>query len=228
MPTLKPCLFRAVFLCALYIPVHVFVVLRVPIHCSFSFVLSFRLVIFRLLLVSPPSLLFALPCCPRILLFCYFVSALHPPRAPCEPEVCVFPLRAVFFLALLMLTYLYFFLLFLPFFDFDLDIACFILSFSCGYYAVSSVSVSAATRVAYDMYLDTYVRSSHSFIFVWGIRFVSVIVCIIFCFYLFSSWGDFPLQSYWSLSCDHGLHCSDELMLEQQQCSCDTAEIRII
>ena len=39
----------------------------------------------------------------------------------------------------------------LPFFDFDLDIVCFILSFSCGYYAVSSVSVSAATRLAYDM-----------------------------------------------------------------------------
>ena len=27
----------------------------------------------------------------RILLFCYFGSALHPPRAPCEPEVRVFP-----------------------------------------------------------------------------------------------------------------------------------------
>ena len=51
-------------------------------------------------------------------------------------------------------------LLFLPFVDFDLDIVCFILSFSCGYYAVSSVSASAATRSAYDiyMYLETYVR----------------------------------------------------------------------
>ena len=37
-----------------------------------------------------------------------------------------------------------------PVFDFDLDIVCFILSFSCGYFAVSSVSVSAATRLAYD------------------------------------------------------------------------------
>ena len=46
---------------------------------------------------------------------------------------------------------------------------------------------------------------------------VSVIVCIIFCFYLFSSWGNLPLQSYWSLFCDHGLHCCDELMWEQQQ-----------
>ena len=34
-----------------------------------------------------------------------------PPRAPCEPQVCVFPLCAVFFLALLMLTYFYFCLL---------------------------------------------------------------------------------------------------------------------
>ena len=64
--------------------------------------LSFRLVAFRLIPVSPSSLLLSLPCVPgwRILLFCYFVSALlvHTPRAPCEPEVCVFPLRAVFFL----------------------------------------------------------------------------------------------------------------------------------
>ena len=67
------------------------------------------------------------------------------------------------------------------------------------------------------VYLDTYVWWSHISIFVWGIRFVSVIVCIIFCFYLFSSWGNFPLQSYWSLFCDHGLHCSDEWMWEQQQ-----------
>ena len=61
-------------------------------------------------LVSPSSLSFSLPCFPwlRILLFCYFVSALHPPRAPCEPEVCAFPLRAVFFLAFLMLTYFIF------------------------------------------------------------------------------------------------------------------------
>ena len=120
----------------------------------FSFVLSFRLIVFRLLLVSPSSLLFSLPCFPywRILLFCYFASALHSPRPPCESEVCVFPLRTVFFLALLMLTYLQsYFHLFLTLSDFDLDIVCFILSFSCGYYAVSSVSVSAATRLAYDI-----------------------------------------------------------------------------
>ena len=71
------------------------------------------------------------PCFPwcRIMLFCFFVSALHPPRAPCKPEVCVFPLRTFFFLALLMLTYLFFFLRFPSFFDFDLDIVCFHLVF---------------------------------------------------------------------------------------------------
>ena len=74
------------------------------------------------------------------------------------------------------------------------------------------------------IYLDTYVRWSQPFYFLfflsWGVRFVSVIVCISSCFFficLFSSWGNLPLQSYWSLSCDHGLHCSDQLMWEQQQ-----------
>ena len=33
-------------------------------------------------------------------------------------------------------------------FDSDLDVVCLMLSFSCGYYAVSSVSVSAANRLA--------------------------------------------------------------------------------
>ena len=43
---------------------------------------------------------------------------------------------------------------------------------------------------------------------------------IIFCFtpeYMFSSWGHFPPKRYWNLSCDHRLHCTDELMWEQQQ-----------
>ena len=66
----------------------------------------------------------------------------------------------------------------------------FILSFSCGYSAVSSVSVSAATLLAYSYdiysrYLDSYVSWCHLFIFVWGIRFVSVIFvlsCVSICF----------------------------------------------
>ena len=73
----------------------------------FSFVLSLRLIVFRLFLVSPFSLLCSLPFFPwwLNLLLCYFVSAGYPPRAPCEPKVCVSPLRAVFFLASLMMAY---------------------------------------------------------------------------------------------------------------------------
>ena len=101
-----------------------------------------------------------------------------------------------------------------PFFDFDWDIVfvSFCL-FSCGYYAVSSVSVSAATRLAYVWSVSWYVRTLISpFHFVWSIRFVSVIVCILL-FCMFSSWGNLPLQSYWSLSCDHGLHCCNNELL---------------
>ena len=84
-----------------------------------------------------------------------------PPRAPCEPEVCVFPLRAVFFLLSCVADVGLSFIFFFSSFPFSISIwtsFVFILSFSCGYYAVSLVSVSAATRLAYDMYLDTYVR----------------------------------------------------------------------
>ena len=43
-----------------------------------------------------------------------------------------------------------------PFFDSDLDIVSSCLFLVGTMYAVSSVSVSAATRLAYDMYGDTY------------------------------------------------------------------------
>ena len=130
-----------------------------PFLVPSSFVLSFRLVAFPL--VSCIAFFAFIFVCLIFLVADYIILLFSlgatPPGAPCEPEACVFPLRAVFFLALLMLTYSCF-LLFLPFFDFDSDIVCFILSFSCGCYAVSSVSVSAATRLAYNTYLDTYVR----------------------------------------------------------------------
>ena len=71
-----------------------------------------------------------------------------------------------------------FFLLFLPFFDFDLDIACFILSFSCGYYAVFSVSVSAATRLGYDINIRTLVRTLRSRLFIFVLRHT---ICFSYC-----------------------------------------------
>ena len=48
---------------------------------------------------------------------------------------------------------LYFFLLFLPFSILVWTSFVFILSLSCVCYAVSSVSVSAATRLPYDIYI---------------------------------------------------------------------------
>ena len=100
------------------------------------------------------------------------------------------PLQLLFFLALLVFDLSSFFLFFLPFFDFDLDSVCFhsvfflwvlccLLGF--GFYC-DSFSI---WYIYIYMNLDTYVRWSHIFIFVWGMRFVSVIVRIIFCFYLF-------------------------------------------
>ena len=41
-------------------------------------------------------------------------------------------------------------------------------------------------------------------------------LCIILCFfYLFSPKIFFQLQSYWSLSCDHGLHCINSIVLQR-------------
>ena len=37
-------------------------------------------------------------------------------------------------------------------------------------------------------------------------------MCYLLFLLVFLPSGNLPLQSYWSLSCDHGLHCSDELM----------------
>ena len=104
------------------------------------------------------------------------------------------------------------------------------LSFSCRNYVVSSVSVSAETRLAYDMHLDTYVwYADLAFqLFFWGIRFVSVYCGYYLPFFTcFSSWGFLPLKSYWSLSCDHGLHCSDELMWQQQLHNCSGAQLYV-
>ena len=77
--------------------------------------------------------------------------------ASLKSELCVFPLRAVFVLELLMLKLFLFF----SSFPFSISIwTSFVSScvFLMGYSAVSSISVSAATRLAYEMCLDTYVR----------------------------------------------------------------------
>ena len=83
--------------------------------------LFFRFVVFRSFLASPSSLFFSLPCSPlwRILISVISSRCYTPTALLASLQVCVFPLRAVFFLEFF----------FLPVFDFDLDIVCFILSF---------------------------------------------------------------------------------------------------
>ena len=59
---------------------------------------------------------------------------------------------------------------------------------------------TAAVYSVHIRYLDILVRpliSTCNF-FVRGIRYVLFIVCIIFCFTCFCSWGILPLQSHWS------------------------------
>ena len=81
-----------------------------------------------------------------------------------------------------------------------------ILSIFSGWYVVLSVSV--ATCTAYRIYLiRIYAREPPFSCFCLKCRFAPVIVCTTFClFYIFTE-VFLPLESYWSLSCDHGRHC---------------------
>ena len=104
-----------------------FVVLRVPFLVPFSFVFVLSSCRFPF----DSCIAFAFTFASLLSLgggFCYIllfrVGATPPPRAPCEPEVCVFPLRAVL-LPCVAVDLSSFSLLFLPFFDFDLGIVCF-------------------------------------------------------------------------------------------------------
>ena len=116
--------------------------------------------------------------------FVFCLGATPPPRAACEPASMRVPL-ACCLLSCVVVDLFLFFLLFLPSFDFDLDIVCFMLSFSCGHYAVSSVPLSAASRLAHDMYLIRTLISP----FYFCLRFT---ICFSYCvlssvFFLFSS-----------------------------------------
>ena len=108
-------------------------------------------------LVSPSIFFSFLPCSPwlRLLFFC--LGATPPPALleilqvrVCMPLVCRL-VSCVLVFNLFRLSSLSLF------FDFDSDVVSLMLSFSHGSYAVYSVSVSLATRLAYDMYpIRTY------------------------------------------------------------------------
>ena len=70
-------------------------------------------------------------------------------------------------------------------------------------------------RIWYTEYVSWYIRTLIS-PFYYCLRYTFCFSgCVYFLLFLFcfSSWGNLPVQSYWSLSCDHGLHRSDELIL---------------
>ena len=111
MPPGHPCRFPFpfsfffLFLFSFFLPFLSFSVF--PFLVPFSFVLSFRLVVFRLFRVSPSSLSFRFPAFLGDGL-CYSVisSRRYPPPALLASLKYAYPpLRAVFFLAFLMLTY---------------------------------------------------------------------------------------------------------------------------
>ena len=66
------------------------------------------------------------------------------------------------------------------------------------------------------IYLDTYVRWSRLFIPVCYIRFFKSYSEFCLRLMIVFSWDNFPLKSYWGLSCDYGLHCSDDVTWQQQ------------
>ena len=140
-------------------------------------------------------------------------------------QICVSPLFVFLYLAfLLFFSFISF--VFLLFLLLSISIWRHFVSsslFSCRYYDVASVSV--ATRLAYVWYVsDTCIRTLISpFYFCLRYRYTICKLCVrTYRFYSVfirfpPQWGNLPLQSYWSLSCDHALHCSDELMWGQQQ-----------
>ena len=124
----------------------------------------------------------------RSLLFCFLFSVLHPPARSLRAWSRRIPL-ACCLLALLMLTYLYFILLFPPFFDFDLDIVCFhpvfFLCFLCCLLGFGFCCDSFSIRYICIL-IRTYADLTVLFLSEVYDLFQLLCVRIIFCFYICS------------------------------------------
>ena len=139
-----------------------FVLCTAVLHVPFSFVSSFRLVVFRLFLVSPSSLSFSLPCFPQglvtdsvILLF--RLGATPPPRAPwapCEPDVCVFPLACCLLPCVVDVDLFLFFFSSFPFSILIWPSLVFILSFILWVLCCLLGFGFCCDCLAYDMYVS--------------------------------------------------------------------------
>ena len=115
-----------------------------------------------------------------VYLFCYFVSVLSHPRAAWEPELRVFPILACCLLSCVLDVHYYYFSslpsLFRSIWKSFVSSCLFLVGI------MLSPRFRFLLRLVEHMIcilIRIYVRWSHVFIFlVWGIRFVSVIVCI--------------------------------------------------
>ena len=158
-----------------------------PFLFPFSLVLSFRLVVFPFVsCIALFAFLFAslLSLVADSVILLFRLGATPPLRSLRSWSI---PLACCLLSRVLDVDLFYFFFSSFPFFDFDLDIVCFILSFSCGYYAVSSVSVSAATRLAYDnicILIRTYADLTFFFLseFYDLFQLFCVLSCVFICF----------------------------------------------
>ena len=114
-----------------------------------------------------------------VYLFCYFVSVLSHPRAAWEPELRVFPTLACCLLSCVLDVHYYYFSSLPSLFRSIWK------SFVSSCLFLVGIMLSPRFRFllrlvqhTYDMHLETYqglhVGGSHQFIFVWGIRFSSV------------------------------------------------------
>ena len=148
----------------------------------------------------------------------------------CEHEVCVFPSVLSSFLRDVVLSL--FFSSLPSFFRFRFEHRLFS---SCLFLVGTMLSprFRFLLRLVSHIYTRIYIVCIMIRTYVrWSILFFCLMytICFSYCvhyflFNLFSSWGNFPLQSYWSywsLSCDHGLHCSVELMWEQDKTTTTT------
>ena len=184
---------------------------RCPFSPSFSFS-RFR----SFLVLSPPSLSFRFP----TLLgggLCYFVSVLHPPRAACEPaNLRISPVWCIHSFLLFTVPGIHF--IFLLFSFFSISIWTLLVSF-CLFlvlYDLPSVSVSVATRFAYDVYLIcTY--ADLTLLFLSEVHDLFQLRIVYYLEFLYLTLTSTPELSCWSLPCDHGLRCSEVLMWQQQQ-----------
>ena len=173
---------------------------------AFSFALLRRLPFRCFLLVSF--------CFPGVLgggvCLVWFVSLSYTPRVACEPAICV-NLRILLCVLFLAFLHVSFSLSSLFDFDFDFDFdfstsSCFSFSMCLFLWVLCGPLGFCGDSYSVPHVPDTYVRGPHFYFCLRCTMWFSYHVYYSLLYFYFFR-GILPLQSYWSLSCDHGLHC---------------------